>query len=266
MSGAVMQLDAVRYAYDGRRHVVDNVSGTLEAGKLHALIGPNGSGKSTLLRLMLGQFRPASGRIALAGEPLESVAVNRRAGLMAYVPQRASVAFAYSVRQVVAMGRYATGPDAAAEHAAMEACDLLELAEVPVVELSVGQQQRVLVARALAQSAGCGRVMLLDEPTSAMDLSHVHRTLGLLREQVALGLAVVVVMQDLNLASRYSDRVWLMERGRLAASGDWNAVLRPEVLEPVYGVKLQSVAATRGGDGVVRPVLDVELPPPVARG
>ncbi len=264
MQDAALQLDSVRYAYHGQRFVVDGVTGALAPGKLHALIGPNGSGKSTLLRLMLGQFAPASGSITLAGEPIGAMGAARRAELVSYVPQRSSVTFAFSVRQVVAMGRYASGPDAAAEATAMEACELNELADVPYFELSIGQQQRVLVARALAQSAGRGRVMLLDEPTSAMDLSHVHRTLALLREKAAAGLAVVAVMQDLNLAARYADSVWLMDRGRLVEAGEWGVVLRPEVLEPVYGVKLRSVMMESGAGG--RPRLDVELPGDVRRG
>jgi iron complex transport system ATP-binding protein len=130
------------------------------------------------------------------------------------------------------------------------------LGERIYAHLSLGQQQRVLLARAIAQAAGAGRLMLLDEPASAMDLWHIHRTMGQLRALTRKGLSVLVVLHDLNLAARYADTVWLLDRGRLAAAGPWNTVLTPAVLEPIYRVGLTPLSGLRHH----RPMFDVDLP------
>jgi iron complex transport system ATP-binding protein len=154
------------------------------------------------------------------------------------------------------MGRHALAPDPQAVRQALANCDLTDLGSRVYAHLSLGQQQRVLLARALAQSAGAGRLMLLDEPASAMDLWHIHNTMRQLRHLTRAGLAVLVVLHDLNLAARYADTVWLLDRGRLAASGPWDRVLTPAVLEPVYRVTLAPVA----GLSHHRPMFDVDLP------
>ncbi|MAE62088.1 MAG: hypothetical protein CMJ49_12110 [Planctomycetaceae bacterium] len=246
--------------------VVQEVSVPVQAGRVHALIGPNASGKTTLVKLMLGLLRPWRGRVRLGGRPARRVGGRARASTMSYVPQRSSVNFAFSVRQVVALGRFALQPDDQAVESALEDCDLADLGHRPYTELSVGQQQRVLLARAIAQSAGAGRVMLLDEPTSAMDPAHVHRLMAHVRRLAVGGLAVVMVMHDLNLAARYADEVWVMEGGRIVAGGSWDVVLTPEVLEPIYQVSIRAVMVEGDGDEAgtgasVRPVFDVRLPP-----
>jgi iron complex transport system ATP-binding protein len=218
------------------------------------MLGPNGAGKSTLIKLMLAMLTPAPGSITIDGDSVHRMSADRRAAWVSYVPQRSSAAFAFSVKQVVSMGRYSLRHDEAAIGAAIEACDLTSLVDRPFMELSVGQQQRVLLARAMAQASGEGKVMLLDEPTSAMDLAHVHQTMQRLRRLADSGLAVVVVMQDINLAARYADRVWLLSGGKLIADGDWSSVLKPELLEPVYGVQI-----TRAVGGRERPLFDVQL-------
>jgi len=257
----VMRLHEVSFAFRGGPNVVEGVSGEVFAGQFHALIGPNAAGKSTLLRLMLGQLAPGAGRVELEGRRVGAYRARRRAALLSYVPQRSSMDFAFSVRQVIAMGRYALPPDPMAVERAVEACDLRSVVDRPFNALSVGQQQRVLLARALAQSQGGGRVMLLDEPTSAMDLAHMHEVMGLLRGMADEGLAVVTIVHDLNLAARYADAAWLLDRGRLVAAGHWADVLTPEVLEPVYGVKLDALdRMVDPGDPLARrPVFDVRL-------
>ena len=140
------------------------------------------------------------------------------------------------------MGRHAAG-DAAGHRETLEhlldAYDLTEVAERPCAQLSGGQQQRVLLARAQPQAMGGGRVMLLDEPASHLDLRHAHVTMRRLRTLAAEGLAVLVVVHDLNLALRYADDVWLLDAGQLAGQGGWAEVLTPQVLAPVYGVELR---------------------------
>lgn len=238
-----------------------DVSAALSPARLTAVIGPNAAGKSTLLRLMLGQLRPWAGRVLLHDRDAADTPPAVRARLLSYVPQRTTASFAFTVEQVVQMGRHALPPDPAAVQRALEVCDLVDARASIFAELSVGQQQRVLLARALAQSAGAGGgalpgagAMLLDEPSSAMDPWHVHQTMRLLRQQAEAGLAVLVVLHDLNLAARYADDVWLLDRGTVAAQGPWQQVMQPCVLEPIYRVRCQPLSVANRP----RPVFLVE--------
>lgn len=254
-----MRVDGLIFGYRADTPVIEGLSAELGVGRLTALIGPNAAGKSTLLKLMLGQLEPWSGRVMLGDRPVDAMVEIERAAAISYVPQRGALSFAFTVRQVVAMGRFAVGRDDRALEAALEACDLSGLSDRVYAQLSGGQQQRVLLARAMAQAwrpppDPGGRVMLLDEPTASADLWHIHRTMGRLRDLAAAGLAVLVVLHDLNLASRYADDVWLMDEGHLLAADAWDAVMRPEVLEPAYRVSLRALAV----DGSDRPVFVVE--------
>lgn len=250
-----MKLDQVTFSYAGDRAVVADVSASLTPGRVTGVLGPNAAGKTTLLRLMLGLRRPNPGRVELDGQSVGDLSPRLRARKISYVPQRGTVSFAYTVRRVVAMGRYAHGETAgggAAVEESLQALDLMPLAARPFVELSGGQQQRVLLARAVAQSAGGGVVMLLDEPAAGLDLRHVHGALGVVRRLAReRQLAVAIVMHDLSLTSRYADDVWLLDGGRLAEAGPCERVMRPEVLEPVYGVRLRKVAAGGEDEGAV---------------
>ena len=247
-------LDSVTFGYEPHVATVSDITGRFAPGRICALIGPNAAGKSTLLRLMLGQLRPWSGSIKLAGVEVGELDERQRAAVVGYVPQQGQVSFAFTVEQVIAMGRFALGRSDAAVDRAIEQCYLQPLRRRIFSRLSAGQQQRVMLARAMAQGDATGQAMLLDEPVSAMDLRHVHQTmvwLGQLRDR---GLAIVVVLHDLNLATRYADDVWLLHEGRLAAAGAWQAVLTSTILEPVYGVKLSTVAHK----GDERPVFIVD--------
>lgn len=251
----VMQLDRVRFGYDKTRTIIHDVQSRLDAGRLCALIGPNAVGKSTLLRLMLGLCRPWSGTIKLQNQDIENFGPSRKAARISYVPQRGGSQFAFTVRQVVEMGRHALKPDADAVASALHLVSLNALADRVYAQLSAGQQQRVLLARAVAQASGQGCVILLDEPTSALDLRHAHQTMMQLKNLTRSGLAVLVVLHDINLAARYADVVWLMHKGRLTAAGPWSSVLLPEVLEPVYQVKLMPA----GSQDQQRPIFQVKL-------
>lgn len=244
---STMQLADVRFGYTPGQPVIDGVSGGLAAGRVTALIGPNAAGKTTLLRLMLGQLRPWSGRVELAGRDVACMAPAERARHVAYVPQRASVSFAFTVSQIVAMGRFALPPDDHAVDRALERCDLMSIADRVFAELSGGQQQRVLLARAMAQCAAA-RVLLADEPVSNMDLRHAHRAMNLLRRMAAEGLTVLAVLHDLTLASAYADDVWLMNAGRLLHAGSRQEVLQPAMLESIYGVRLHALTMPGGED------------------
>lgn len=255
-NSAVMRLVAVRFGYQPQEMVLNDIDVELQSGTVTALIGPNAAGKSTLLRLMMGQYRPSHGRIELEGKQISEFAATRRAELISYVPQHSGLGFAYTVRQIIEMGGYVYGADGGeAVDYSLKLCGLCDVQDRVMAHLSGGQQQRVLLARAIVQSYKQGKVMLLDEPVSHMDLWHIHRSLLLLRHLAGKrGLAILVVLHDLNLAVRYADHVWLMANGRFTAVGPWRQVLRPEILQPVYQVRMRLV--DHGGDD--RPLFFVE--------
>ncbi len=249
----VISLNAVRFGYERGHPAVDRVSAPLWPGRVTALVGPNAAGKSTLLRLMLGLHRPWSGTIAVGGVPVHHLPPRDRARWLSYVPQRPGVRFAFTVRQVVAMGAHAS-ESASTDRVdrALNEAGLTGLAERVFTQLSGGQQQQVLLARAQVQAEGTGRAMLLDEPGSHLDLHHRHDTMQRLRRLADSGLAVMVVLHDLDLAVRYADDAWLIDKGRLIDAGPWQRVLTPELLGPVYGLDLEFIDL--GGE---RPLLTV---------
>lgn len=258
-----MNLTNVQFGYRPRQTVIDGITAALPPGRLCALIGPNAAGKSTLLKLMLGLERPCNGSIRLGEREVATLPAWQRAAQLAYVPQRPATRVAFTVEEVVALGRFALPMDAQAVEHAINVCELSAIRGAALAELSTGQQQRVALARALVQIASCDRAaaapdsqakadagadqfLLLDEPVSAMDLKHVHATMRLLKQIAANGVGVLAVMHDLNLASAYADDIWLLDHGRLAAAGTWDEALEPQRLSRVYGVPLRVVSR---GDG-----------------
>jgi len=246
----VLNLCGVSFSYEPAHPVVRGVTATLKAGRVAAVIGPNAAGKTTLVKLMLGELSPQHGEVRLGGHSVAVMGPTTRACQMAYIPQHGGVQFAFTVRQIVEMGRFACG-DTAGTREAIAQCDLAQVADRPFAQLSGGQQQRVLVARAIAQLHGDGKILLADEPASNMDLQHQLHLMQMLRNLASKGVAVLIVLHDLNLAARYADDVWLMHGGELVAAGPWSDVIRPSLLEQVYDVKLTVVARTQDD----RPVL-----------
>ncbi len=249
-----LSAQGLTFGYEPDHRIIQDLSATLTAGQLCAMVGPNAAGKSTLLRLLIGQLQPWSGRVDLDGQDVTAMPPGRRAKWISYVPQRAWASFAFTVGEVVAMGRYALRHDPGAVEHALQCCELDTIRHSIYAHLSVGQQQRVLLARALAQATGHGRVMILDEPGSAMDLRHTHQTMRILVQLARSGVAVLAVLHDLTLAARYADTVWLMNEGQIAAAGPWHDVLTPQTLEPVYRVRIQALN-TPDHD---RPIFDIQ--------
>ncbi len=250
----VIELKGVSFAYQRGKEVVREVSAGLAGGRLTALIGPNAAGKSTLMRLMLGLIEPSEGKVMIEGDAIGGLGHAVRARKVAYVPQRSGVVFAFTVREVIAMGGDSHRASEGDVERALEACGIADLEGRLVSQLSGGQQQMVMFARALVQLAGAGKALLLDEPGSAMDLKHAQH---IMREQARLansGAAVLVVLHDLNLAAAYADDVWLMDKGRLVKTGTWQEVMKAEMLEPVYGVKLRNLIQEAGE----RPVFEIK--------
>jgi iron complex transport system ATP-binding protein len=244
-----LEASGVSFAYREGRRVLEGVSLSLTPGGFTGIVGPNGAGKSTLLRLMAGVLTPGAGRVRLNGRDVGSIPHRERARRVAYLSQRASVAFAFTVREYVALGRYAAGAgaDAAAVERALARVSLSERSGDLFGALSAGQQQRAALARVLAQLDGpiqpaSARVLLADEPVSAMDPRHAIEALALLSEVAASGAAVAVVLHDFNLAARFCRHALVLdEGGRVAAGGPSEQTLTPRVLEPVFGVRFRMV-------------------------
>ncbi|MBI2204553.1 MAG: ABC transporter ATP-binding protein [Candidatus Rokubacteria bacterium] len=221
---------------------VDRVSLDVCGGEFAGLVGPNGAGKTTLLRVIAGLLPPSDGGVWLDHRPLGSLSRRALARSVAVVPQDASGDIRFSAHDVVMMGRYAhrrrfepeRASDRAAVERAMALTGLTAFADRPVAELSGGERQRVIVARALAQTP---RVLLLDEPTTHLDLKHQIETLELVRRLVRdEGLAAVAAIHDLELASRYCTGLVLLDHGRVVAEGPPEAVLTPRRIRDVFGV------------------------------
>jgi len=216
----------------------------LRAGELVCVAGPNGAGKSTLVRVLAGALTPSSGQVSFLGRPLASFSASERARRRAVVSQRSEIAFGFSCREVVLLGRHphselAEGRrDLEAVERALARVEVGHLAERDVTTLSSGERQRVEIARALAQLDSdlppAETALLLDEPTSNLDLAHQHSVLGLARAASREGRLVLAVLHDLNLAAQYADRLVLLDAGRLAADGSPRAVLTSELIWSVF--------------------------------
>jgi iron complex transport system ATP-binding protein len=228
----------------GQRTLINDVSLSLLQGELVALIGPNGAGKSTLLRLLTGYLKPASGCCILAGKPLDAWDPQRLSRRRAVMRQSAQLGFDWPVEAVIGMGRapWTRTPEAAVVKEVMHLTGCLALAGRQFAALSGGEQQRVQLARALAQlwSEGAPRGWLfLDEPTSALDLYHQQHVLRLLKSLTAQGqLHVCVVLHDLNLAALWAERIMLLHNGKIVSRGTPEAVLQADTLAHWYGAQV----------------------------
>lgn len=223
----------------GQRMACAAIDLSLERGRVIALCGPNGAGKSSLLKALLGLV-PSSGTVSLDGRDLRTMAQGERARALAYVPQRSGLRFDLRVREVVEQGRYAHGGGAEGVAQALAACELVDFAQRSFLALSAGEQQRVLLARALATGADW---LLLDEPTAALDVGHALDVLERLRALAAAGRGIVCVLHRLEEVWRFADQVVLLDAGRLIVSGEPRAVLDAPRLRAVYGVELRPGAA-----------------------
>ncbi len=237
---------AAHAAYDGTE-VLRGADLAIETGEIVGIIGPNGSGKSTLLRLLAGTLAPTRGRVSLLGREAHALRPRERARIVGVVQQHAPVTFAFSVWDVVAMGRHAhlgplqgLGPeDRDAVRGAVAAADCTHLRDRLVTELSGGELQRVTIARALAQSP---RALLLDEPTSHLDLNHQLETGVLLRRlNREQEMTVVWVSHDLNLAAEFCRRIVVLAEGRIVADGPPGEVITEALIADLYGVHVPVV-------------------------
>ncbi len=243
MNGRPQTIDArgVRYEIDGKR-LLHGVNLSAGQGELVGLIGPNGAGKSTLLRAISGTLGHTDGVVRLEGADIETLSSREVATRLALVPQIAPYTHGFTAIELVLMGRYPHlgrfqiegSEDQHIARDAMRMTETEQFGERTLDTLSGGERQRVFVSRALAQQP---RILLLDEPTSNLDVLHQLKVLDLVRELVDDGLTAIAAIHDLNLAARYCDRLVLLCHGRVLAEGTPGEVLTPETIESAFGVE-----------------------------
>jgi iron complex transport system ATP-binding protein len=254
----MLEIHSLETGY-GARGVLKGVTLDVAPGEAVALIGPNGSGKTTLIRAISGVLRPTKGQISLAGADLTHMEEGERARRVAVVPQARDLPGSFTVEEVVMLGRTPyqgwTGVVSAQDRErvewAIERAEISDLRERQVGELSGGEQQLVLLARALAQHTP---VLLLDEPTAHLDLKHQSALLNLVRELASKeNLAVLMALHDLNMAAIYSGRIALLVNGVLAALGDPTDVLTQEILEAAYQTPVSVITHPVYGTPLILP-------------
>lgn len=251
----MFELQSVSFSAPGRT-LLHPLNLRIPHGRMVGLIGHNGSGKSTLIKLLARQQLPAEGQITLDSKPLSGWQNREFARQVAYLPQQLPPADNLTVRELVSLGRYpwhgALGrfgkEDREQVQRALELTHTLVFAERMVDHLSGGERQRVWLAMLLAQNS---RYLLLDEPTSALDIAHQVEVLALVKNlSVQLGLGVLVVLHDVNMAARYCDHLLALHQGRLMAEGSPAELMRSDTLENIYGIAMGVLPHPQGGSPI----------------
>jgi len=241
MDNVTVSVRDLSFAY-GNRPVLHGLNLEFQPGGFHAVVGPNGSGKSTLLALLAAHLSPSSGSVSFNGQDISSIGPAALAKQMALVPQETTFAFPFTVFETVLMGRHPHIPrfarpsedDLRRVRRAMEVMDLTPLADRTMPELSGGERQRTVFARALAQDTPC---LLLDEPTSSMDIRHALAAMTFLRDLAhSENRTVVAVLHELNQAANHCDSVTVLDKGAVRAAGTPGSTLTPETIGAVFGV------------------------------
>jgi iron complex transport system ATP-binding protein len=266
MSGPLLRAASLTLAYDGRT-VVHDLELVVPEGRVTAVVGANGCGKSTLLRALARLMRPAAGTVLLDGRAIAEIDTKEVARRLAILPQSPVAPEGLTVEGLVARGRYPhqgvlrhwSAEDEAAVEGALRATELGDLRERPLDELSGGQRQRAWIAMTLAQQT---EILLLDEPTTYLDLAHQIEVLDLLAELAAAhGRTVVMVLHDLNQACRYADHLVAMRDGRLCAAGAPADVVDATLVESVFGVTARVIEDPVTGTPLCLPSARAAPPP-----
>ena len=239
---AAIDVHGLSFAY-GKRRVLRNIGFTIMPGEFVGVLGANGSGKTSLLNCLTGVLKGDRGKVLVCGKDVSTISSIELARMVAVVPQESPMNFAFTVEEVVLMGRYShidrfsleEERDLEVADKAMRATGIFMLRERPVTDLSGGERQRVVIARALTQEP---KVLLLDEPTSHLDIRHQLEVLGLIRKlNEARKLTVLAVFHDLNLAARFCDRVILLKDGNIMAVGTPGDVLTGDHIQRAFRVE-----------------------------
>jgi len=247
-SPSALEVCNISFGYNDDMLLKD-ISFSIDAGKLVALIGPNGSGKTTLLKIMLGLLPPNAGTVTLHGQPLATLEAKTRAKTIAYVSQQPALSFPLTVRELVALGRYphgGRGRESAADRlaiaSALERTLAGDLKDRQFNTLSGGEKQKILIARALAQSA---EILLLDEPTLHLDLNFQLQILAALRRLcIEDGITVISVLHDVNLASLLADHALLLNRGVLRGFGPVSEVINEASIKELLDVDMNAMGGS----------------------
>jgi len=259
MASASIETTDLSYAYDGRT-VLSQACIQVDPGEIVGLLGPNGSGKSTLIKVVSGVLADYDGSVRLDGREVSDIPRRELARSLAVVPQESSFSFPFSALEIVLMGRhphlaglaFESARDVELAHAALERCGALDLATRTIHELSAGERQRVVFARALAQQP---RALLLDEPASFLDIRHQVEVYDIVRELTAeQGSSVLTVLHDINLAAEYCDRIYLLKHGRIEAGGATREVLTYANLTRVFETEIYVDTNTITGKLLVVPL------------
>jgi iron complex transport system ATP-binding protein len=257
---STLALNSVNAAPWGQA-LLQDITLTLEPGAVLALAGPNGAGKSSLLRLISGDLPIDSGQLTFCGRPLAAWPARERAQRLGVLPQLSLLNFPYTVEEVVLLGRtpHSSGQavDRGVVQRALELTDTLRLRDRLYTQLSVGEKQRTQLARVIAQVCGeaslAGSLLLLDEPTSSLDLAHQQQVLRAIRELAQQGCSVVLVIHDLNLAASIADQVLVLDKGRQAALGTPEQVFTRELFTQVFDVDVTISTHPQDGFPLITP-------------
>ncbi|XWX03135.1 ABC transporter ATP-binding protein [Aggregatilineales bacterium SYSU G02658] len=258
MTQTLLRADHLTHSYHDRHTVLHEVSLEVETGQIVYLLGRNGSGKSTLMRCLSGVLRPQAGTVKVGEQPLFSLSAAERAKRVGLIPQTYAVPFAYTVRQIVLMGRaphlglfgVPRQPDVDIAEDALNSVGMLALADVPFSQLSGGQQQLVMIARGLAQQC---RVLLMDEPDSHLDLNNQQRVMNIVAQLAEQGLSFVIASHVPNNALVYAHKVLLLQEGHVLADGSPAHVLTEPLLSAAYELDTEVIYDQSGS--VARAIL-----------
>ncbi len=255
----------------GSKTLLRDVSLCIRPGEVLAVIGANGAGKSTLLKVLSGDIIPVTGEVSMDGRPLAQWPLRQRAKVRAVLPQNTMLSFPFTVLEVVTMGRFPHNNgvpslhDRAIARQAMLQLDVTELEQRLYQTLSGGERQRVQIARVLTQiweaDSRHPRYLLLDEPTSSLDLAHQHLLLNMARRYAhQQGIAVLAILHDINLAAQYADRIALLQQGRLSACGTPRSVISAQNIEAAFAMQVEVISHPRMDCLLVLPLADIPMP------
>ena len=253
----MIEINNVSFSFE--QEVLKNININIEKGKFYTILGPNGSGKTTLLRLLSKSLQMESGNICIDGKDLNQIRPNLLAKQMAVVPQSTEIEFDFSVQDIVLMGRTPhisrfcseSENDIKIAMNAMEITNTWELRSKSINELSGGEKQRVVVARAIAQETG---IILLDEPISHLDIHHQIEIMNQLKQlNLNKNITIIAVLHDLNLAAAYGDHMILMDNHVVYKDGTPEEVLTEEIIKKVYGLEVYISKNPRTGKTFIMP-------------
>jgi len=265
MKFKTLEVRGLSFSFEPGKPVLSQLTFALETGEMLGVIGPNGSGKSTLIRVLANALAPDSGQILVKEMAIQKFSRRELARKIAVIPQQSQIDFPFRVLEVVLMGRapylkrfeLESKRDLEIARAALASTDGLELENRFIDEISGGEKQRVILARALAQEP---EILLADEPTTYLDLHHQTKFMSLLSElRRQKNISILFSTHDLNLASLFADRILVLDRGQVAGLGKPEEVLEADIISKIYGIRLKAVPRILSKKPLLVPELDSEM-------